>query len=157
MGRWENFSIWRGRLPHWRADGVWYYATFRHRRALDDDERFILYQRLMRAGSRLDFHIVSVLPEKTEAIFTVLEDSRGEAYELSDALEKAKRQAGSKIIKKSGERWPPFYGECFDRIIRDEAEYESLWTAILAGPVNDGHVEDPGDWRTLFVPDAPNR
>ncbi len=109
----------------------------------------------MGASTKLDYHILSVLPEKTEAIFTVNTDSRGEAYELSDALEKAKRQAGSKIIKTSGEKWPPFYGECFDRIIRDEAEYETLWTTILGGPVDEELVDDPSEWITLFVPGSP--
>ena len=34
--KWANFNVWRGRLPHWRADDVTYYATFRHRRDLDE-------------------------------------------------------------------------------------------------------------------------
>jgi len=156
MAKWQNFSIWRGRLPHWRADGVQYYATFRHKRPLEDAELNFLFQRLMRAQRRkFDYHILCVLPEKTEMIFTVNESPDGSPYELSDVIEKAKRQAGSAIIKKSQERWPPFYTECFDRIIRDEAEFEATWETILSSPVDQELVEDPSDWWTIFVPDAP--
>ena len=89
-------------------------------------------------------------------IFTVNTSADGEPYELSDVIEKAKRQAGNAIIKKSGERWPPFYGESYDRIIRDEAEFEATWESILGSPVDAELCEDPGDWATLFVPDAPD-
>lgn len=157
MAKWANFNIWRGRLPHWRADDVKYYATFRHRRELTELEQWVLYQRVFRAQrSRFDFHILCVLPEKTEMIFTVNEGPDGEPYELSDVIEKAKRQAGNMIIKKSGERWPPFYTESYDRIIRDEAEFEATWESILGSPVDAELCEDPSDWSTLFVPDAPD-
>ncbi len=157
MGKWENFNIWRGRLPHWRADDVRYYATFRHRRPLTDMEQWLLYQRLMRAQRRkFDYLILCVLPEKTEMIFTVNTGQDDEPYELSDVIEKAKRQAGNQIIKKSEERWPPFYGESYDRIIRDEAEFEATWESILSSPVDNELCEDPDEWETLFVPDAPD-
>lgn len=157
MAKWQNFSIWRGRLPHWRADHVRYYLTFRHKRDLNDSEMNILLQRLMRAQRRkLDYHILVVRPEATEMIFTVEMDSDGVAYELSDVIEKAKRKAGQMMIKKSGERWPPLYGESFDRIIRDEEEYEATWQSILSSPVDAELVEDPSDWFYLFVPDAPD-
>lgn len=68
---------------------------------------------------------------------------KGEPYELSDLVEKAKTKAGKKIIAKSGERFPPFYGESYDRIVRDDAELEERWTAVL-----DAHLawaEESGD------------
>ena len=154
MAKWENFQIWRGRLPHWRADGVKYFVTFRHRRELDLGEREVLFQQLFRAQrNKFDIHILCVLPDKTELIFTVNEDSKGEPYELSDVIEKSKRKAGARIIKKSGERWPPFYGESFDRIVRDEAEYEETWVKILALPVDAELCEDPDEYPHLIVPD----
>ncbi|MBS1711810.1 MAG: hypothetical protein JSS71_08805 [Armatimonadetes bacterium] len=156
MAKWQNFNIWRGRLPHWRADDVRYYATFRHKRELTDPERTVLYIKLMRAQRRkFDYLILCVLPEKTEMCFTVNPGPDGEPYELSDVLEKAKRQAGAAIIKRSGERWPPFSGESYDRIIRDEAEFADTWDKILASPVDAELCEDPAEWDTLFVPDAP--
>lgn len=155
MPGWQNFNIWRGRLPHWRADNVVYFVTFRHSRPLDAEERRLLLKALTRPdGRRWDLLILVVLPEVTELIFTVREAPTGVPYELSDIVEKAKSKVGKQIIKKSGERWPPFYGESYDRILRDEAELEERWLAILDSPVNLELVEDPEDYETLWVTTA---
>jgi hypothetical protein len=149
---WENFKIWRGKLPHWRADNVTYYATFRHRRALTEAECKILYRNLVRTeGRRFHLEILCVLPEATEMIFAVLPNSKGENYELSKVIETAKRKAGKTIIENTGERFPPFYEESFDRIIRDDAELEERFEAILDSPVSAELAEDPEDYSWLFV------
>lgn len=145
MARWQNFQIWRGRLPHWRADNVTYYVTFKHKRPLDDIEQHTLFRRLLTSdGKRLDFVVLSVLPESTEAMFTVQDAPKGGKYELSDVIEKAKQKAGKDITKKSGERWPPFYHESYDRILRDHDEYEDTLLKIL-----DATEEDHP---TLYLP-----
>lgn len=152
----KNFSIWRGRLPHWRADDVRYYVTFRHRRELDQAERDHLLSALLKPeGRRWDLLILCVLPTATELIFTVREASSGRPYELAEIVEKAKVQAGRTIIKRSGERFPPFYHESFDRIIRDDVELEERWQTILDSPIAAELVEAPEDWDGLWVADAP--
>lgn len=158
MSRWQNFSIWRGRLPHWRADDVTYYVTFRHRRPLDDRERSLLVSALIRPdGRKWDLLILCVLPEETELVFRVRESPDGRPYELTGVVEKAKTRVGRQIIKKTGERWPPFYAESYDRIIRDDAELEERWQAILESPVQSELCEDPEDWDGLWVADAESR
>lgn len=153
--RWQNFQIWRGRLPHWRADGVTYYATFKHRRVLDDWERRTLLRALLKPdGKKLDFVILCVLPEATEMMFTVRDSPLGDAYEFSDVLEKAIKKAGKQITTKTEERFPPFFGECYDRIPRDDAEIETLFLSILESPTHAGVAEDPEEYDALFVRDA---
>jgi hypothetical protein len=151
----QNFSIWRGKLPHWRADNVHYYVTFRHRRELDEAERRVLLKYLIRPeGKRWDLLILCVLPDRTELIFDVRPDRTGRPYELSDVVEQAKRKAGNVIIKNTGERYPPFYGESFDRIIRDDVELEERWNEILESPVKAELVEDSEEHEALWVPHA---
>lgn len=148
----KNFSMWRGRLPHWRADDVRYYVTFRHRRELDETERRALLSALLRPeGRKWDLLILCVLPTATELIFTVREQPTGRPYELADIIEKAKVKAGKAIIKKTGERFPPFYHESYDRIIRDDVELEERWLAILESSVAAELTEDPEDWDGLWV------
>ncbi len=150
--RFQNFSIWRGRLPHWRADDVRYYVTFRHRRELTEKERNILLRAILRPeGRKWELLIVCVLPETTELIFEVRSAPDGRPYELSDVLEKAKTKAGKQIIKLSGERFPPFYTESYDRIIRDEGELEEHWQRIFDSSVTLELVEDPEEWDALWV------
>lgn len=152
----KNFSIWRGRLPHWRADDVRYYATFRHRRPLDERERHVLLKELLKPeGDKWDVLIVAVLPESTELIFTVREDKHGRPYELAAIVERAKAKAGRAIAKRTGERLPPFFSESYDRIIRDDAELEERWQAIFDAPVERELVEDPEGFETLWVAGQP--
>jgi hypothetical protein len=155
MAQFRNFKIWRGRLPHWRADDVTYYVTFRHSRALDATERAILFAQLLRPDTRkYDLTVACVLPEKSELVFRVREGRAG-PNELSDIVERAKSKAGNLILKKSGERFPPFYSESFDRIIRDEAELEERVLAIIASPEAEELCEDSSTYETLFVVNAP--
>lgn len=147
--------MWRGRLPHWRADGETYYVTFRHQRDLTEKEREALFQALLAVNARkLSYLMLLVLPKETELIFTVEEDSSGQEYELSDVIEKAKRKAGKRIIKASGERFPPFWHESYDRIIRDEDELAERFDSLLAKPETEG-LGDPDSYAWLFIPDQP--
>ncbi|MBS1724687.1 MAG: hypothetical protein JSS66_17230 [Armatimonadetes bacterium] len=151
MARWSNFSIWRGRLPHWRADGVHYYVTFRHRRELDEAERGLLFAALLKQqGRKWDIELLCVLPDKTELLATVQGAPTGDAYELSDLVERAKKRAGKEIIKKSGERFPPFYLESYDRIVRDADEMASFSEGIVQGPVSAGLCEESNDYPCLW-------
>jgi hypothetical protein len=150
--RFKNFSIWRGRLPHWRADDVRYYVTFRHRRELDSNERHLLVRGLLRPeGRKWDLMILCVLPGQTDLIFSIREKPTGQPYELSEVIEKAKAKVGREIIKKSGERFPPFYTESYDRIIRDDSELEERWQAIFDSPVGMELCEDSEEWDGLWV------
>ncbi|MCO5297545.1 MAG: hypothetical protein M9921_11875 [Fimbriimonadaceae bacterium] len=156
MDPFKNFSIWRGRLPHWRADDVRYYVTFRHRRALESAERLLLLRELLKPeGDKWDLLIVGVLPETTELLFTVREDKHGRPYELAAIVERAKSKAGKAIAKRSGETFPPFYSESYDRIVRDDAELEERWEAIFDGPVAHELCEDPETYEALWVAGQP--
>lgn len=156
MSRWSNFSIWRGRLPHWRADGVNYFVTFRHRRPLEDAEMQELFANLLKPqGRKWNVEVLCVIPEKTEMVVTLIEGDRGEPYELSDIVEKAKTKAGKSIIKKSGERFPPFYTESYDRIVRDEEEMATTWETIVEAPVKAEICDDPEEYQFLWVNGAP--
>ena len=149
---WKNFSIWRGRLPHWRADDVTYWVHFRHRRDLADTERGMLFNALLRPeGRKWNLVVLCVLAEETNLLFTVEAGPSGEPYELSDIVEKAKTKAGKAIIKKSGERFPPFYQESYDRIVRDAEELESKFMEILESPVSHELAEDPDQYDFLWV------
>lgn len=123
MARWKNFSSWRGRLPHWRADGVLYYVSLGHRRDLDDEERRTMLASLLRANDRKwTVRAAGVSPRKTEALVSVHDAPHGRPYELSAIVSRASSHAAKSIMRASGEKYPPFYAECYDHIVRDEEE-----------------------------------
>ena len=148
----RNFSMWRGRLPHWRADDVRYYVTFRHRRELSDRERDLLLKALLQStGKRWDVLVACVLPEATELIATVGVGTQGRPVELSQIVEPAKRRASKAIVKATGERFGPFYDESYDRIVRDDAEFEERWEAIRCSPIEAGLAETPEGYAGLWM------
>ena len=121
-------------------------------------ERRILLQQLIKPdGRRWDLLIVVVLPEKTDLIFRVHEAPNGADYELSEIVEKAKAKSGKLIIKKSGEKFSPFYAESYDRIIRDESELEARWQELFDSPTDLELAEDPEEYEGLWVADAPEQ
>ena len=71
--------------------------------------------------------ILCVGTDRTEMIFELLNGKDGRPAELSQIVERSKTKAGKEIIKKTGERFPPFYNESYDRIIRDEMEMLERW------------------------------
>jgi len=150
MPGFKNFKIWHGRLPHWRADDVVYYVTFRHRRDLAESERQTLLKELIRP-SGWDLLIACVLPSQTEVMFRTGEGKDGQPKEFAEIVEKAKGRAGKKIGKQTAERFPPFYFESYDRIVRNEAEYTERWQAILASPCDLALAEQPDEYPALYL------
>ena len=118
---------------------------------LTEAERQSVFRQLLRCQERgLELTIVCVLPEKSELMFKV-----NSPKDLSDIVEKAKTKAGKEIVKKSGERFPPFYAESYDHIVRDDKEFEEYWEQILSAPADMELVDDPGDYPFLYVPYQP--
>ncbi len=144
--------MWRGRLPHWRADEVTYYLTFRHRRALTDEERTVLYNQILRLDGRdLSIESLCVLAEDTELLVKQPSQQKSKRADLSKIVEKAKAQAGKRIISKTLERFPPFYEESYDRIVRDQAEFEEKLEAIMTSPERVGLSQDASQYHCLYI------
>lgn len=133
-----------------------YYVSFRHRRPLEAVERDLLLATVTRVdGRKWELLIACVLPEKTDLMLTVMTDASGQPYELSDVLEGIKRRVGKKLIGKSGERFPPFTGESYDRIIRDDAELEEKWQAIFEAPIELELASEDDEYPHLWVSSMP--
>lgn len=151
----KNFRMWRSRLPHWRADEVTYYVRFKHRRPLSVAERTLLLQTFIRTGSRkLDIDAASVMPEETSLIFRAHQTGKGAPYEISKVVEPVKRKVGAKIIENTGERWSPFWEESFDRIIRDEAEYQEKVSEIEEAAFSESELDEVSEVGWLYMRDV---
>lgn len=148
MARWRGFEIWEGRWPHWRAEGVTYHVGFKHSRQLSPDECQDLFRALVAAqGKGLEYAALAVTPDRTDALAAIVGDR-----ELSDIVEKAKSKAGKAIVKRTGERFPPFGRESYDRIMRDDDEFEAVFTQIVDVEAHLDSPEAAHDWPCLFVP-----
>lgn len=152
MSRWQNFSIWRTKWPHWRADGVTYYATLRSKRELTHVERNVLFREfLKREGKHWTLFILFVGPEETQMIFQVTSITKGRPTEFTKLMEKIKSQFGKTLNDEREKRYGVFFNEIYDRIVRDDNEMEELWEAIFNHATEEGFEED-FLWVTSEVP-----
>lgn len=152
MKKWKNFTIFHEKWPHWRADDVIYYASIRHRRPLDPSESQILFRLLLKPeGHRYELLVVGVFPEKSELLFKMCDSPTGRPYELSTLIEKVKNKTSKLIQKQTGERYPPFYNETFDRIVRDEGEFNDMFTCIMQEAQRQADSVGETEYPTLFV------
>ena len=146
-----QFEARRRRLPHWEEPGATCFVTFslQHPAAIDltrsdiapivisalrhfDNDRYMLYG-------------YTAMPDHVHVILkpTVRE---GRAERLSRILDSLKGWIARRInehLGRLGRLWQP---ESFDRIIRDEAEYDRIAEYILHNPRMRDLVEDPLDW-----------
>lgn len=149
MAKFKNFWTWQAKLPHWRAEDVTYYVQFNHRRPLTEPECQLLMRTFLNLqGKQFDIYLLCILPNETEMLFCPQKQAR---IDFTKTLEKAKVKAGNSVIKRSGERFPPFYGESYDRIIRDAAEYEEFWMNIVAKIEELNVCESADEYDFLFL------
>jgi len=108
-------------------------------------------------GKRWNLTAVCILPDKTELITNVNLGPDDTPHELSDIVEKVKARAAKAIMKKSGERYPPYYAESYDRIIRDTDEWTLFLSQIMSAPAIAGETppESPYEWLELDFPNVP--
>lgn len=146
--------MWRKRLPHWRADGETYYLYSKFRRDLNEDERCRLFAEILRLdGNRAQFQVVSVLPDRLEVLVAMLEDVSGKSLDVGQMLEKAMGRAAKAIIKKSGERFSPFFDEPFDRIIRDDGERQEYVEQMLQRVEDAALADEQSNYSTFYMPE----
>lgn len=132
-----------------------YFVTFRHRRTLEQSECQLLMRALMNAhGRKWSIKLICILADRSDLIVHMIEDEDLKSKELSEVLEKAKSKAGKQIIKKSQERFPPFYSESYDRIIRDDAEFEDFFQQIIQSTQDSDWMDETGDYPFIWAPDA---
>lgn len=112
----------------------------------------ILFREILKLDARRwTVLAMTILPDRTELLALAKVAIGGTAYDLNEVAERAKTVSGRRIIKLTGERFPPFFSESYDRIVRDEAEREAFLDGIVDGSLETGLVVAPEDWPTLYV------
>jgi len=111
--------------------------------ALAPKERQIVKESILHwQGVKWTVHALTVMPDHTHILATSQEKSEGEWHSLSDILHSVKRHSARQINHLRGRRGSLWQPESFDRIVRDEEEFDEKANYILSNAVNAGLVED---------------
>lgn len=101
-------------------------------------------------GKRWTVHMLTVMPDHAHILATPLERARGEWFSLSEILHSVKYGSALKINRLRGRRGALWLSESFDRIVRNEGEFDQKATYILSNASVAGLVLDGWKWDGLW-------
>ncbi|MBX9582683.1 MAG: transposase [Gemmataceae bacterium] len=154
----KAFTTTRRNLPHWQDPGAVYFLTWRAMpgRLLEEEDRALALGAIHYwDGSRWDVYAAVVMPDHVHALARPLPLTPGDLvgrghYSLSDLLKSVKNYSSTVINRRQGRRGSFWQDETYDRIMRDESEFEEKWGYIRNNPVEAGLVAVPEEYPWLY-------
>ncbi len=151
----------RRHLPHWEQAGGTYSITFRLQQGqLTEDERqIVLSSCLYWDRSKWRVRGVVVMPDHVHILAQPLPTpSRADEtpvlprqyYSLAEILHSIKSYTAHAINQRRGAVGSLWAEESFDRIVRDQGEFEEKLRYMLNNPVRAGLVEDGFQYQYLW-------
>jgi hypothetical protein len=147
---------WKPALP--TSGAGWKPALPRPVRELSLEERKVVLEALLFwHGQKWTVQMVTVLPDHVHVLATPLEQAAGSWFPLSEILHGVKRHSALKINRLRGTRGSVWQGESFDRIVRDQKEFDEKATYILNNAPKAGLVSDAWEYDGLWVDQEPDK
>jgi REP element-mobilizing transposase RayT len=144
----EALTIRRAHLPHWQAGGSTYFVTFRSTRGdLPPAARQVVVEHIrFDCGRRFDLVIAVVMPDHVHLIFCPRQMCEGVWFDLSDILKGLKGASARRINLLLGTSGAVWQQESYDRIVRDDREFEETVQYVVDNPVKAGLVTTPEEY-----------
>ncbi|MDB5172822.1 MAG: Thiamine-phosphate pyrophosphorylase [Phycisphaerales bacterium] len=133
-------EIKRRRLPHWRLEGSAYFVTFRVASGvLNTSERASVLGHI-KAGDAQFYRLFAavVMPDHAHVLLRP-----NEGVELSRILKGIKGVSARLVNTSRNSHGSVWQDESWDRIMRDQAEFDEKLEYMLNNPVKKGLVSDP--------------
>jgi len=132
------------RLPHWEQCGSTYFVTFRlaEGQLTQAERRIVLDACFHWQGERGDVCIGTVMPDHVHLLIHPLQKDESAWYTLSELLHSIKSFTAHEINKRRGTSGQVWQDESFDRIVRDDAEFEEKWQYIESNPIRAGLIAE---------------
>jgi thiamine-phosphate pyrophosphorylase len=139
----QNLEIKRRHLPHWRLEGSAYFVTFRLLAGvLNASERTIVLDHI-KAGDDRFYRLFAavVMPDHAHVLLRP-----NEGVELSRILKGIKGASARLVNVSRGSSGSVWQDESWDRIMRDQTEFDEKLEYMLNNPVKKGLVTDPWEY-----------
>ena len=135
----EEFKITKRRLPHWSREGAAYFISFRLKQGKLSSEEIKLVLDHLQAGDPEFYELLAAVVMPDHVHFLALPNP---GVELSRMMKGIKGVTARKINQARGSRGSLWQDESFDRILRDQEEFEEKLEYIFTNPVKAGLVEE---------------
>jgi alanine--tRNA ligase len=152
-----EFTVKHRRLPHWQSLGETYFVTIRttNDTQLSPAERDIVLSACRHwDGNKIELFAVVVMPDHMHLLVQprpVEQDARHlypkGFFDLGEIIHSIKSYSAheiNKLRKTQGEVWQR---DRFDRIVRDDAEFDEKWDYIAGNAVKKGLAKSPEEYR----------
>ncbi len=135
--------IHRRKMPHWVLEGSVYFVTYRLKaKHLNSSERKLILSLLIAGHSKhYNLSAAVVMPDH---VHLILQPLPGDT--LSKVMQGIKGVSARRLNQLRGESGTVWQAESWDRILRDEAEYEEKLNYMLNNPVKAELIDDGWNW-----------
>ncbi|MEB3886911.1 transposase [Lyngbya sp. CCY1209] len=126
------------RLPHWELNGAIYFITFNtwEKLELTPEARKVVFTAcLFFHDKRYKMFTFVVMPDHVHLLMQPLQKEKGDYWPLASIMHSLKSYTHKeipKVMTHIGRVWQP---ERYDRIVRDEQEFQQFWKYILENPI----------------------
>ena len=149
----SSFKITRRTLPHWQESERSYFLTWRCVRGerLTPEERKITLEALRYWDDRKwIIYAAVVMPDHVHVLAQPLPKNEKGAFDLGEILHSVKGYSAHRINQERGRQGSLWQDERFDRIVRDDKEFEEKWRYITNNPVKNGLSQRPEEYPWLY-------
>jgi REP element-mobilizing transposase RayT len=147
-------------LPHWELDGSVYFITFNawEKLELTPEARQVVFSACKFFNNqRYQIFALVVMPDHVHMLIQPWLKSENEFWSLSSIMHSIKSYSSKqvpKVMKHIGTVWQ---SERYDRINRNEQEFQDTWEYIRQNPVTAGLSANPEEYPFLWQESQPNQ
>ena len=148
-----KFKIYQRNLPHWELDGAVYFITFNTWEKLEltpEARQFVFNACLFFNNKRYKIFVLVVMADHVHMLIQPWLKSETEYWSVSSILHSIKGYSSKqvpKVMKHIGTVWQ---SERFDRIVRNDQEFEYFWEYTRQNPVKAGLSATPEEYPFLW-------
>ena len=145
----EKLKIYRRNLPHWRADGVVYFVTWRLHKTnapLEPDERTVVSRAIEHFHNSRYWLIAYVVMDDHVHVLVRLSDG----VQLQSTIHSWKSYTANKLQKTLVRESRVWQSEYLDRIVRDASELENSISYIATNPIKRWPESQEYPWLKVF-------
>ncbi len=139
----DQLSTRRRILPHWEVGGSTYFMTFRVQSGeLSEAERTLVLNACRHFDERRYLlHAAVVMPDHVHLLWTPLRRDDGTWWSIGDLMHSIKSFTAKQINAARGTSGVVWQREYYDRIIRDESDFDEKWSYVVTNPARRGLPE----------------
>ncbi len=153
----KSFSVSRRRLPHWQSPGSVYFVTFRthEQRQLTDGMRDLILKACRFAdGRQYRLYAATIMPDHVHLLLQPVPMDAASSqtgaergyHSLSEILHSIKSFTANQIQRQFQWQGAVWQHESYDRIVRDDAEFDEKWNYIANNAVKKGLGKTPDEY-----------